>query len=245
MRCEAGWVPSTGGDSCPGLGCTNLCWIGIPVQKWSVGCCREELPCTGYFWPHNLSSVSRPWRSNLLREGGALLEPRVPHPSSWGFGEKREKSNCSGKNYPKNAIFNQELSRGDLLHKVLHLCCFLIHFLSACLEFGLSPAAGCTELLEPCPSGCGTEQAGTLSHSGEPQLGIIKASLTPFPAAGPGFYTSGCLNSDLGSEPCWKCVIPCADAIPSAHRGIIFVIIKTASPQPLLHNPQFSKGHFF
>lgn len=142
--CEvwAGWVPSTGGDSCPGLGCTNLCWSGIPVQKWGVGCCREELPCSGYFWPHNLSSVSRPWRSNLPREGGALLEPQLPHPSSWGFGEKWEKPNCSGENNPKNAIFNQELSRGDLLHKVLHLCCFLIHFLPACLEFSDSPAAG-------------------------------------------------------------------------------------------------------
>lgn len=221
---QAEW-PAQGGGSCQGLGCTDGCWGGIPAQEWGAGCCGEELPCTGYFWPRNLSSVSRPWEIKPPQggRGWALLEPR---PSSQGFGANWEKPNCLGRNAAKNAIFNRELnvhSRGNLLHQVWHLCCFLIHFLPA----SLFPVAGIPSF--PCcvdalSTGAGPERAGRNSPcSGEPQLGIIKASLTPCPAAGPGFYTSGGLNSGLGSKTCWERVIPCAAAIPRADRGIIFV----------------------
>lgn len=81
MRCEQA---AQGGDSWPGLGCTNLCWGGIPAQEWGAGCCGEELPCTGYFWPHNLSSVSRAVEIKTPQGGRswALLEPRIP--GIWG-----------------------------------------------------------------------------------------------------------------------------------------------------------------
>lgn len=107
---------------------------------------------TGYFWPRNLSGVSRPCTSKLLGEGGAgLCWSHIPAPGNsqtvWG---KTLKS-------AKNAIFNQELnvcSKGNLL--LLNLFSSRFPLLRGWNSIILL-LLGCTE---QGPSGCGSEQAG-------------------------------------------------------------------------------------
>lgn len=51
---------------------------------------------------------------------------------------------------------------------------------------------GCTEQGQgPLDVALSRQEKDGISCSGEPQLGIIKASLTSSPSAGPGFYPSG------------------------------------------------------
>lgn len=151
-----------------------------------------------------------------------------------GIWEKREQPKCSRKCSLEQGARRAE-QRRSAPQSVAHLCRFLMHFLPAFL-FPVAASFSCRLDAPGCwgrvPLAAALSgQEFILPGPGEPELGIIKGSLTPPPAAGPGFHTAGgltCgLGSDLGSAACLERVIPAA---PCARTEELFLWLHGFSP---------------